>query len=315
MQSEPIEILKLPNDESLNPINHRMELAINTYNIRTVLQQVMNQMEESQNSDSRLIGVTTGFAELDAKTLGMQRGDLIVVAARPCMGKTTLVLNLAENALFSSSKKVIIFSMGASTALIGSRIISSFGSINRELMRSGSLRENELGKLLFVNRQLQDKELYIDDTPMLSPEELRERVLRIANNNQVEVDAIVIDDSHKVRIPGFEGNSSEEILAITGSLKSLAQEVNCPVIISLKLSSRLELRKNKRPVLTDFVESENADLVLFIYRNEVYKLKSKYPGVAEIIIGKQKNGPNGFVRLLFQEQFTRFTNLPLPHQY
>ena len=307
MQSEPIEILTLPNEDS---IKRKMEPANSTHDIRAVLKQVLNQVEESQSRDSNLIGITTGFAALDDKTLGMQKGDLIVVAARPSMGKTTLVLNLAENVLFSSSKTVIVFSMGAPAALIGSRIISSFGSVNRERMRSGRLNENDWVRLTSVMSQLQNKELYIDDSFTLSPQQLRERVLQIAKKHQGKVEAIVIDDAHKMKIHGFEGTPSEEILAITSSLKSLAQEMNCPVIISLKLCNRVDRRKNKRPILSDFVESENADLVLFIYRDEMYKLKSKDPGVVEIIVGKQKNGPNGSVRLAFQDQFTRFTNLP-----
>lgn len=294
-----------------NLTNHQEVFADpNTaHDMNAVLKQVLNQLEESQFSDSPFTGIPTGFQDLDYKTLGMQPKDLLLVVSRPCMGKTTLLLNIAENVLLESNLKVILFSMGTPAVVIGRRMISSFGSVDHLSLRSGTLDESGWVRLTSALSQLQNKDLQIDDTCALTPQELRARVHRIAKINQEKVGAIVIDDADHLIIPGFEGTHSEKIIKITSCLKALAQELDCPVIASLKLSSRVEQRKNKRPNLSDFVESENADVVLFVYRDEVYKRKSKYPGVAEIIIGKQKNGPMGTVRLAFQEKYTRFTNL------
>lgn len=281
--------------------------------INNVLKSVLNTVEELQGSDSAITGLTTGFVELDNKTLGMQKGDLIIVAARPSMGKTTFAMNLIENVLFGSNLPAIVFSMEMPADSIAVRLLSSFGSIDQSRLRSGRLEEGDWVRLTSTMSQLQDKHLYIDDSSALPPNEVRARARRIAKMHNGKIGAIMIDYLQLMKVPGMGDNRVGEISEISRSLKALAKEMSCPVIALSQLNRSLENRPNKRPIMSDLRESgaieQDADLIMFIYRDEVYNKESKEQGTAEIIIGKQRNGPIGTVRLAFQGQFTRFTNL------
>jgi replicative DNA helicase len=251
--------------------------------------------------------------ELDNKTFGMQKGDLIIVAARPSMGKTTFAMNLIESVLFNSNQPAIVFSMEMPADSIATRLISSFGAIDQSRLRSGRLEEADWVRLTSAMGQLQAKHLYIDDSSALPPTELRSRCRRIAKMHGGKIGAIMVDYLQLMRVPGSGDNRVNEISEISRSLKALAKEMNCPVIALSQLNRSLENRPNKRPVMSDLRESgaieQDADLIMFIYRDEVYNKESKDMGTAEIIIGKQRNGPIGTVRLSFQGHFTRFSNL------
>ncbi len=292
--------------------NHSKETG--PQGITSVLKTVIHRVEELQNSDSPITGLSSGFIELDNKTSGMQAGDLIIVAARPSMGKTTFAMNLVESVLFNADKPALVFSMEMPADSIAVRLISSFGGIDQTRLRSGRLEDGDWVRLTSTMSQLQSKHLYIDDSSALPPNELRSRARRIAKQHGGQLGVIMVDYLQLMRVPGSEGNRVNEISEISRSLKALAKEMNCPVIALSQLNRSLEQRPNKRPVMSDLRESgaieQDADLIMFIYRDEVYtKENCKEPGVAEIIIGKQRNGPIGTVRLAFQGHFTRFSNL------
>lgn len=278
-----------------------------------VLKNVLNKVEELQKNDSPITGLSTGFIELDNKTLGMQAGDLIIVAARPSMGKTTFAMNLIESVLFNADLPALVFSMEMPADSIATRLISSFGRINQGRLRSGRLEEGDWVKFSSTLMQLQSKYLYIDDSSALPPNELRSRARRVAKNHGGKIGAIMVDYLQLMKVPGMGDNRVGEISEISRSLKALAKEMQCPVIALSQLNRSLENRPNKRPIMSDLRESgaieQDADLIMFIYRDDVYNKESKEAGTAEIIIGKQRNGPIGTVRLAFEGQFTKFENL------
>lgn len=280
--------------------------------IQGVLTNVVEQLNELQNQPDGLIGLSTGFTELDNKTLGLQSGDMVVVAARPSMGKTTFAMNLAEAALYAN-KPVVVFSMEMPAESIAIRMISSFGAINQSNLRSGQMSTEEWGKFTSAVAYLNEKPLYIDDSTGLPPSEMRARCRRIAKQHDEGIGLVVVDYLQLMRVPSLEGNRVGEISEISRSLKALAREMKCPVVALSQLNRSLENRPNKRPIMSDLRESgaieQDADLITFIYRDEVYNKESKHKGVAEIIIGKQRNGPIGTVPLFFEGQFTRFRDL------
>lgn len=281
--------------------------------INSVIKTVLHKVEELQKNDSGITGLSTGFIELDNRTFGMQKGDLIIVAARPSMGKTTFAMNLVESVLFNSGLPALVFSMEMPSDSIATRLISSFGRINQGRLRSGQLEEGDWVKFSSTIMQLQDKFLYIDDSSALPPTELRARARRVAKMHDGKLGVIMVDYLQLMKVPGMGDNRVGEISEISRSLKALAKEMNCPVIALSQLNRSLENRPNKRPIMSDLRESgaieQDADLIMFIYRDEVYNKESKEAGTAEIIIGKQRNGPIGTVRLAFEGQFTRFNNL------
>jgi replicative DNA helicase len=281
--------------------------------INNVLKKVLHKVEELQKNDGNVTGLSTGFIELDNMTYGMQSGDLIIVAARPSMGKTTFAMNLVESVLFNENKPALVFSMEMPADSIATRLISSFGRINQGRLRNGQLEEGDWVKFSSTIMQLQDKFLYIDDSSALPPTEMRARARRIAKMHDGKLGCIMVDYLQLMKVPGMGDNHVGEISEISRSLKALAKEMNCPVIALSQLNRSLENRPNKRPVMSDLRESgaieQDADLIMFIYRDEVYNKESKDAGTAEIIIGKQRNGPIGRVRLAFEGQFTRFNNL------
>lgn len=281
--------------------------------ISTVTAEVITKLDELSKLEGSLTGLSTGFIELDNKTYGMQSGDLIIVAARPSMGKTTFAMNLVESVLFNCNLPTLVFSMEMPADSIAMRLISSYGKVHQGHLRSGKLDGDEWSKVTGTILQLQEKHLYIDDSSALPPTELRARARRIAKQHGGKLGCIMVDYLQLMKVPGMGDNRVGEISEISRSLKALAKEMQCPVIALSQLNRSLENRPNKRPVMSDLRESgaieQDADLIMFIYRDEVYNKESKEAGTAEIIIGKQRNGPIGSVRLAFEGQYTRFSNL------
>ena len=269
--------------------------------------QILHQRYESKGS---VTGLATGFADLDDLTAGLQPSDLIIVAARPSMGKTALAVNMAEHAALKTRKAVAIFSMEMSASQLAFRLISSLGRINQQHLRTGDIQEEEWPRVTSAITLLSDAKIFIDDTPALSPGELRARARRLKREHDLGL--IVIDYLQLMAVPGNKENRATEISEISRGLKALAKELNIPVIALSQLNRSLEQRTDKRPVMADLRESgaieQDADVIIFIYRDEYYNQDSPDKGQAEIIIGKQRNGPTGTVRLTFLGHYTKFAN-------
>ncbi|MDM1707164.1 replicative DNA helicase [Thiopseudomonas alkaliphila] len=278
-----------------------------------LLSSTLNTIDTLRQSKGGLTGLTTGFNDLNDKTSGLQKGDLIIVAGRPSMGKTTFAMNLVENALLESDKAVIVYSLEMPAESLMMRMISSLGKINQTKVRTGQLEGDEWDRLGVAVSKIQNKKLFIDDTAGISPSEMRARTRRLAREHG-EIGLIMIDYLQLMQIAGSSGdNRTNEISEISRSLKALAKEFDCPVVALSQLNRALEQRPNKRPVNSDLRESgaieQDADVIMFVYRDEVYHPETEHKGVAEIIIGKQRNGPIGTVRLAFLGQYTRFESL------
>jgi len=289
----------------------------NFISIQDALKDAFAKLEELQGSAGEITGLATGFNDLDRKTAGLQPGDLIIVAGRPSMGKTTFSVNMAENAAIRHKVPVVIFSMEMSALQLVMRMLSSIGRIDQTRVRNGALEEEDWPKLSSAVSQLKDRPLFIDDTPALTPQEVRARAKRI-HREHGDLAMIMIDYLQLMQVSGPSEGRTAEISEISRSLKGLAKEFSCPVIALSQLNRSLEQRPNKRPVNSDLRESgaieQDADVIAFIYRDEVYNEDTPDKGVAEIIIGKQRNGPIGSCRLAFIGKFTRFDNLA-PEMY
>ena len=291
-------------------------------NVLSVLESTIARIETLGKLENHngVTGVTTGFVDLDKKTAGLQPSDLIIVAARPSMGKTTFAMNLCENAAMASDKPVLVFSLEMPAEQIMMRMIASLARVDQTKIRTGqNLEEAEWSKIASVFGMFKQKNnLYIDDSSGLTPTELRSRARRVYRENG-GLSMIMVDYLQLMRAPAFSDNRTLEIAEISRSLKALAKELEVPVIALSQLNRTLEQRADKRPVNSDLRESgsieQDADLIMFIYRDEVYNENSEDEGVAEIIIGKQRNGPIGRVRLAFNGQFSRFDNLAEQREY
>ncbi len=281
--------------------------------VNVLLKKAVDRIDTLFNSDGDMTGVTTGFDDLDKKTAGLQPSDLIIVAARPSMGKTTFAMNLVENALMASNKPVLVFSLEMPAEQLMTRMLSSLGRIDQSRVRTGMLEEEDWPKLTTAVNMMRDKPLFIDDQAGISPNELRTRARRIVREHG-PLSMIMIDylQLMQMKTPGIESRT-QEISEISRSLKAIAKELECPVVALSQLNRTLEQRPNKRPVNSDLRESgaieQDADVIMFIYRDEVYNEDSEHKGVAEIIIGKQRNGPIGTSRLAFIGKYTKFENL------
>ena len=258
-----------------------------------------------------ITGVATGFTDLDRKTAGLQRSDMVVVAARPSMGKTAFAVNIVEHAVMQGGA-VLVFSMEMPSEQIVMRMLSSLGRIDQTRLRTGDLQDDDWNRFTGAVSQLRDKRLYIDDTPALTPTDVRSRARRV-DREAGGLDMIVVDYLQLMRTADKAESRVNEISEISRSLKALAKEMRCPVVALSQLNRALEQRPDKRPLMSDLRESgaieQDADVILFIYRDEVYDEESEDKGVAEIIIGKQRNGPIGKVRLSFIGNLTKFENL------
>jgi replicative DNA helicase len=277
--------------------------------IKNLLADAVDRIDALYQQDNPITGVPTGFVDFDEQTSGMQSSDLIIVAGRPSMGKTTFAMNIAEHAAIKHQKPVAVFSMEMSGEQLAMRLMASLGRIDQSRIRTGKLDDDDWHRLTSSMGILADAPLFIDDTPALSPTELRARARRMAREHGLGM--IVIDYLQLMQTGGKE-NRTAEISEISRSLKGLAKELNVPVVALSQLNRSLEQRPNKRPVMSDLRESgaieQDADVIVFIYRDEVYNPETTEKGIAEIIVGKQRNGPIGTTRLTFLGQYTRFEN-------
>jgi len=284
--------------------------------VNKLLKLAVDRIEELFKSGSELTGLSTGFTDLDKITTGLQDSDLIIVAGRPSMGKTSLAMNIAENVAVGSDKAVAIFSMEMSGVQLVRRMLTSLGRINAQRVRTGALREEDWSRLTSAINLLDQRRIYIDDTPGLSPSELRARCRRLASQNEDGLGLIIIDYLQLMSLTGTTENRATELSTITRNLKTLAKEINVPVMALSQLNRSLEQRTDKRPVMSDLRESgsieQDADLIMFIYRDEVYNEESENKGIAEIIISKQRNGPTGTIKLTFFGEYTKFENFINP---
>ena len=278
--------------------------------ISKLLTEAVDRIDTLFRSQSSITGVSTGFMDLDEKTSGLQPSDLVIIAGRPSMGKTSLAMNIAENAAVGHKVPVAVFSMEMPGAQLAMRMMSSLGRINAHHMRTGKLHDDDWPRLTSAVTLLNEAPIYIDDTPGLTPLDLRARARRIKREHDLGM--IIVDYLQLMQSGGGEENRATEISAITRSLKGLAKELNVPVVALSQLNRSVESRNDKRPVMSDLRESgaieQDADVILFVYRDEVYREDSPDKGIAEIIIGKQRNGPIGTVRLTFLGEYTKFEN-------
>ncbi len=275
-----------------------------------LLKKTVDRIDELYQNGGSFTGIPSGFTDFDKMTSGLQPADLVIVAGRPSMGKTTFAMNLAENAAIDAAVGVAVFSMEMPAESLTLRMLSSLGRINQTKVRSGQLDEDDWPRLTSAVSILNEANIFIDDTPALSPTEMRARVRRLKRKHNIGL--IVVDYLQLMQVKGSSENRVNEISEISRGLKALAKEMNVPVIALSQLNRGLEQRPNKRPVMSDLRESgaieQDADLIVFIYRDEVYNEDSPDKGTAEIIIGKHRNGPLGTARLTFIGQYTKFEN-------
>jgi len=278
--------------------------------IQEILKDAFRGLEERRLSEGGITGTSTGFKDLDELTSGLQKSDLIIVAGRPSMGKTSFAMNIAEFVALKTKRAVAIFSMEMAAVQLLNRMLCSLGKINQQRFRNGDLEAEEWFRLTSTAGLLNDSKVFIDETPALSPAEVRARCRRLKREHDLSL--IVIDYLQLMQVPGTRENRTNEISEISRGLKALAKELNVPVIALSQLNRKLEERTDKRPVMADLRESgaieQDADLILFIYRDEVYNKDTPQKGKAEIIIAKQRNGPIGKVDLAFNGMYTRFDN-------
>lgn len=279
--------------------------------VKDLLAKTVERIDELFHSDEPFTGLPTGFDDFDKITSGLHGGALVIVAGRPAMGKTTFSINIAENAAVKTGKAVAVFSMEMPADQLIMRMIASLGSINQKKVQTGKLEDDDWPRLTSAVSMLSETKVFIDDTPALSPTEVRARVRRLKREHDLGL--VVIDYLQLMQIAGGSENRATEISEISRSLKALAKEMDVPVIALSQLNRSLEQRPNKRPMMSDLRESgaieQDADLICFIYRDEVYNPDNpESKGLGEIIIGKNRHGPNDIVRVTFQGQYSRFVN-------
>lgn len=282
--------------------------------INPLLTQVVERIQElhDRDSPSDITGVPTGFTDLDQQTSGLQPGDLIIVAGRPSMGKTAFALNIAENVAVDSGLPVAVFSMEMGGSQLAMRMLTSIGRLDSQKVRTGRLTDDEWSKLSFALGKLHEAPIYIDESGGLNPVDLRARARRLYRQCG-QLGLIVIDYIQLMVSARQNENRATEVSEISRSLKSLAKELKVPIIALSQLSRKVEERTDKRPMMSDLRESgaieQDADVIMMLYREEYYKQDTPDKGIAECIIGKQRNGPTGTVRMAFLGEYTRFDNL------
>ncbi len=284
--------------------------------MKSLLSKTVDKIDHLFNSDGGITGVSTGFDKFDEMTTGLQEADLVIVAGRPSMGKTTFAMNIAENAAIGDKVPVAVFSMEMPGDSLAMRMISSLGRVDQHHIRTGNLTDEDWARITSAIHILSEANIYIDDTPAMSPNEVRARARRLKRQHGLGL--IVIDYLQLMQVHGGSENRATEISEISRSLKAMAKELKVPVIALSQLNRSLEQRPDKRPVMSDLRESgaieQDADLIVFIYRDEVYNEDSPQKGVAEIIIAKQRNGPIGKSLLTFLGKYTKFENY-IPEMY
>lgn len=285
--------------------------------IQETMKEAINKIQELNEFEGEITGISTGFGDFDKLTAGLQKSDLVIVAGRPAMGKTTFAMNIAEHAAIKHGVAVAIFSMEMSSLQLVMRLFSSLGQIEQNKLRTGGLTDMDWPKLTSAMNLLHKSKIFIDETPALSPAELRARARRLKREHDIGL--IVVDYLQLMAVPGTRENRATEIAEISRSLKTIAKELNLPVVALSQLNRSLEQRPNKRPVMADLRESgsieQDADLIVFIYRDEVYNAETAEKGKAEIIIGKHRNGETGTINLTWQGHWLRFVNFAPEYLY
>jgi replicative DNA helicase len=311
-----IRIRELENNRSYLDLKEKWKTE--TEQAKAILNQALNsaldKIEEAQARGGSITGLSTGFADLDKLTSGLQPADMIVIAGRPSCGKTTIGMNIADHVAQTSGKHVMVFSLEMPEDQLTRRLLASNGMVNMTKINNADLDDDDWGRLSMATSKLMESKMLIDDAGGLTPSELRARAKRAHKEN--ELGLILIDYLGLMRVPQLAGNRNAEISEISQSVKELAKELNVPVIVLSQLNRSLEQRADKRPINSDLRDSgaieQDADLILFVYRDEVYNDNSPDRGTAELIIGKQRNGPLGKVRLTFQGEYSRFCNFAGP---
>ncbi|MFS8512282.1 MAG: replicative DNA helicase [Planifilum fulgidum] len=282
--------------------------------IRDLLMDTYERIEQMHENQGELTGIPTGFPDLDRMTSGLQRSDLIILAARPSMGKTAFALNLAQNVALHAGETVAIFNMEMPAIQLVQRMLSAEGNIDAQVFRTGNLGEEDWEKLTMAIGTLAEVPIFIDDTPGLTVFDIRAKLRRLQAEHGLGL--VVIDYLQLIRGRGGESRQ-QEISEISRSLKLLARELNVPVIALSQLSRAVEQRQDKRPMLSDLRESgsieQDADIVAFLYRDDYYNEESERKNIMEVIIGKHRNGPVGKVELLFLKNYNKFLSLDLKH--
>jgi len=278
--------------------------------LREVLDDTVDRLDTLHQSGGSITGLSTGFHRFDEYTAGLQAGDLIIVAGRPSMGKTTLAVNIAENAALGQNLPVAIFSMEMSVEQLAFRMISSLGRVDQSHLRNGRFGDEDWPRINGAIQQMAEAPIFIDDTPALTPTEVRARARRLQREHGLSL--IVVDYLQLMQVAGTKENRATEISEISRSLKALARELKLPIIALSQLNRSVEQRTDKKPVMSDLRESgaieQDADLIAFIYREEVYDKDTARKGIADINIAKQRNGPTGEFPLTFMGRFTKFEN-------
>ncbi|HSD68170.1 MAG TPA: replicative DNA helicase [Woeseiaceae bacterium] len=278
--------------------------------LKHILPEAVDRIDLLHQSEGDITGISTGFTEFDKLTAGLQPGELIVIAGRPSMGKTTLAINIAENAAIGARVPTAIFSMEMPSQQLAFRMISSLGRVNQTHLRTGKFPDEDWSRINTAVQLMSDAPIFIDDTPAMSPTEIRARSRRLKREHGLGL--IVVDYMQLMQVPGNKENRATEISEISRSLKALAKELSLPIIALSQLNRSVEQRTDKRPVMSDLRESgaieQDADLIVFIYREEVYNQDTPRRGIADISIAKQRNGPIGDFPLTFVGRFTKFEN-------
>jgi replicative DNA helicase len=284
--------------------------------LKKILPATVDRIDLLHQSGGDITGIPSGFNEFDRLTAGLQPGDLIIIAGRPSMGKTTLAVNIAENAAIGARVPTAIFSMEMPAEQLAFRMISSLGRVDQSHLRTGKFPDEDWSRINTAVQLMSDAPLYIDDTPALSPTEIRARARRL--KREADLGLIVLDYLQLMQVHGSKENRATEISEISRSLKALAKELSLPIIALSQLNRSVEQRTDKRPVMSDLRESgaieQDADLIIFIYREEVYQSDTNRKGIADISIAKQRNGPIGDFPLTFVGRFTKFENF-VPESY
>lgn len=280
--------------------------------LKDIASQSIEKIDELYNSDGGLSGVSTGIEDLDEKTSGLHKTDLIILAGRPGMGKSALAINIAEHVAIVEKKPVCVFSLEMPAIQIMNRMLASQGRVNQARIKTGKLEDSDWPKLMLAMKKITGANILINDTAGISPQEMRSKA-RKAEKKHGELGLIVVDYLQLMQIPGYTQGRVNEISEISRSLKAMAKEMNCPVIALSQLNRGVENRENKRPKNSDLRESgaieQDADIIAFVYRDEVYSPDSQEKGIGEIIIGKHRNGELGTIRTSFAGQYSRFENI------
>ncbi len=284
--------------------------------LRQILPETVDRIDILHQSDGDITGIPTGYGEFDKLTAGLQNGDLVIIAGRPSMGKTTLAVNIAENAAIGSKIPTAIFSMEMPAQQLAFRMISSLGRVDMRHLRTGQFPDEDWSRINTAVQLMSDAPIFIDDTAGLSPTEIRARARRLQREHGLGL--IVVDYLQLMQVPGNTENRATEISEISRSLKALAKELELPIIVLSQLNRSVEQRTDKRPVMSDLRESgaieQDADVIVFIYREEVYNADTPKRGLADISIAKQRNGPIGDFLLTFVGKYTKFENF-VPDAY